>query len=218
MINKLYSALALFLFSGLVNAFTVYTDKIDWENALSGAVVITEDFEDQTMVDGLASYRVYDMNPGGMGMETFIEFQDFSLIASTPSKPTFSGTQVFEELADGAGSAVWNFSSPYIAFGGNWDLAGPANPGAGLAIKINGEILDEFISNTYAGGFWGVIANEEGDLPFSTVEVLIPGTTGSELYHLDDMVFATVVPLPAAIWLLASGFIGLLGYKKRFSH
>ncbi|MCK5189467.1 MAG: hypothetical protein KAR12_05380, partial [Methylococcales bacterium] len=99
MINKLYSALALFLFSGLVNAFTVYTDKIDWENALSGAIVITENFEDHAMVDGLASYRVYDMNTGGMGMETFTEFQDFSLIPP----PTFSTTQVFEELADGDG-------------------------------------------------------------------------------------------------------------------
>jgi hypothetical protein len=205
MINKIYGILALLMFSGLANAFTVYTDKTDWENALSGAVVITEDFEDQTMIDGLASYAT----PDG----TYTEFDGFNLIVPPP--PTFNNTQVFEELVDdNGGTTVWSFSSPFIAFGGDWDLS-PAGPGTGLEISIDGQIQNVIIPNSYDGGFWGFIA----DSAFSTVELLKPSAvSGSELYHLDNMVFATVVPLPAAIWLLVSGFIGLLGYKKRFSH
>ena len=219
MINKIYISLALLMFSGLVNAYTVYTDKGEWEGALlNRGNISTEDFEDIEMDEGLASYRVYDLDTGG-GMKTYTEFQDFSLIPSTIDKPTFSGTQVFEELANSVATTVWNFSQPIIAFGGNWDLAGPARPGTGLAIEI--KINDAstrigIIPSSYEGGFWGFVAGE-GESAFSTAEVLRPGTTGSELYHLDDMVFAPV-PLPAAIWLLVSGFIGLFGYKKRFSH
>ena len=209
MINKIYSTLALFLFSGLVNAFTVYTDKTDWENALSGAVVITENFEDQTMADGLASYTI----PQG----TFTELQSFNLVPST----NLDG-QAFQDIV-GSGtpprSVVWNFSSPFIAFGGNWDLS-PASLGTGLEIKINGIIQTPNISTSHVdGGFWGVVA-EDVDLPFLMVEVLRPITesSGTEVYHLDDMVFASAVPLPAAIWLFGSGFIGLFGHKKYFSH
>jgi len=206
MINKLSSILALLMLSGLVNALTVYTDKTDWENALSGAIVITEDFEDQTMANGLTSYTTFD--------GTFVTFQSNNLVS--PPLPTFNDTQVFEELADGLGTTEWSFSSPFIAFGGNWDLFTPAGPGTGLAISIDGIIQSQIvIPNTYAGEFWGFIA----DSPFSKVELLKPSAiSGSELYHLDNMVFATAVPLPAAIWLLGLGVIGLFGYKKRFSH
>ena len=213
MIIKLYSILVLLMFSGIVNAYTVFTDKTAWEDALSEAVIITEDFEDEGMAPGLDSYTI----PLPYG--TSSTFHDFNLIPSTSSNPTFSDTQVFQELVGGTTprSVVWNFSSPFIAFGGNWDLS-PANLGTGLAIRINGVIQTPSISTSHVdGGFWGLVAEDE-DLPFLTVEVLRPtGTTGSELFHLDDMVYASIVTLPAALWLLGSAFIGLLGYKKRFS-
>lgn len=212
MINKLYSILALSIFSGLVNAYTVYDNRAAWEVALpTGSNIFLEDFDDKFMKKPeLVSYTVFE---GSFTQE----FQSKNLISADDS--TFN-TQAFKELADGAGTTVWNFSSPSIAFGGNWDLAGPAGPGTGLAIKINGVIQTFEIASTYDGGFWGFVAGEE-DPAFLTVELLRPDSAAgveSELYHLDDMVVASVVPLPAAIWLLGSGFIGLLGYKKRFSH
>jgi len=215
MIIKLYSMLVLLMFSGLVNAYVIYTDKTAWEDALSEAVIITEDFEDEGMAPGLDSYTI----PLPYG--TSSTFHDFNLIPSTSSNPTFSDTQVFQELVGGTTprSVVWNFSSPLIAFGGNWNLKEPAGEGTGLAIKINGIIQNEIIPSSYAGEFWGFVAEQE-DPAFLTVEILKPALAlenETEVYHLDDMVYATVVPLPAAIWFLGSGFIGLLGYKKRFS-
>ena len=48
--------------------------------------------------------------------------------------------------------------------------------------------------------------------------VRIEGATDSELYNFGQGVWAgfTPVPIPAAVWLLGSGLIGLLGLRKRF--
>ena len=211
MINKLYSILALLMFSGLVNAFTVtvYESRVAWENALpSGSAIITEDFDDEIMAPGLASYTTAD--------GTSSIFRDFNLIPSTASEPTFNGTQVFEELVNGVDDTIWSFSSPFIAFGGNWDLFTPGGPGTGIQISIDGQIQNNvLIPNSHTGEFWGFVA----DSAFLEVRLLKrTAVSGVEQYHLDDMVYANVVPLPAAAWFFVSGFIGLLGYKKRFSH
>ena len=214
MIIKLYSMLVLLMFSGLVNAYVIYTDKTAWEDALSEAVIITEDFEDGVMAPGLDFYTIPQPHRNSS------IFHNFNLIPSSDNEATFD-TQAFQELVEGSTprSVVWNFSSPLIAFGGNWNLKEPAGEGTGLAIKINGIIQNEIIPSSYAGEFWGFVAEQE-DPAFLTVEILKPALAlenETEVYHLDDMVYATVVPLPAAIWFLGSGFIGLLGYKKRFS-
>ena len=93
MINKLYSILALLMFSGLVNAYTVYDNKDNWIAALPSPDFITEDFNDEFMKKPeLDSYIVLE------GTFT-LEFQSNNLIPETSSQATFD-TQSFIEKAN----------------------------------------------------------------------------------------------------------------------
>ncbi len=210
---KLFISISLFLFSGLVNALSIYTDKSDWENALASSIISIEDFEDTTLDEGLLSYTIYD--------GTYSQLQSFNLVQ--PESNSQLNTQVFEEIAeqfnDGSlATTVWNFSSPINSFGANWDLANPAGKGTGLAVKVDGQLINQTISSTYTGEFWGFISETQ----FQNVEILnarnINGLIDdSEIYHMDNLTFAAAVPVPAAQWLLGTGLLGLLGYSRRRS-
>lgn len=71
--------------------------------------------------------------------------------------------------------------------------------------------------------FWYDYANDYGGdilyglIPDQFVGYQILDPTGSPV--VDEQIFGSValVPVPAAVWLLGSGLLGLLGLKKRFN-
>ena len=181
-------AIVLFL-AGSANAIpTVYTDRSNWETAVYG-VYWEENFDDATLRPELTITSQW--SSGGWS--------------------SAAGGVWYDEVSS-ANSTTISFATQMIAFGGNWDLAGPSGPGSGIAVYIDGTTLvGTEISKNSAGGFWGFVS----DTNFSSV-VLKKGTQGSlpqsvEKFYLDNMVYA---PAPGAI-LLGSIGVGLVGWLRR---
>ena len=92
--------------------------------------------------------------------------------------------------AYGMTTTTWQFSTPIVGFGGNWNPGVPGGPGAHIAVAIDGSWVSVGeIPNTYTGQFWGFVSSE----PFQTV-CLSPGSycngAWCETYELDNMVYA----------------------------
>ena len=115
----------------------------------------------------------------------------------------------------GGATTTWSFATPIIAFGANWDLAGPGGQGTGLKMFLNGNLVGSEIPDATAGGFWGVT----GD-PFDQV-LLTTGTQGgsAETYEMDNMVYGQVpVPGAAILGMIGIGMVGAYTRKRRLAH
>ena len=158
--------LALFMsLSGTVMGFTVtiYTDQTEWENALAGQVV-TEDFNDQILNDGISLYT-----ESGHINDYFGYYHD--VLNSSSAKGPIT---------------IWDFTPQINAYGGTWTLGGPGGSGNYLLIYID-DIEDPvgIITNGYNGDFWGFIS----DTPFTSVTLIGGSANNQQNYQLDDMVY-----------------------------
>ncbi len=173
---------------------TLYTDKTAWQTALGGPFS-QESFDDATL------------NPG---------------ISVVSTKGTVTGGYWSDQIdASPLQTTTFSFTPDIIAFGGNWDLAGPGGAGTGIILTLIGgstyQVPTE-LPDTIAGSFWGIIS----DTAFTSV-LLTQGTQSGvcETFHMDDLVYAPAgggggqVPVPGAVWLLGSGLAGLVGLRKR---
>jgi len=105
------------------------------------------------------------------------------------------------------------FSTPISAFA--IDVNTFANTDGAYQIALNtGDVvtsLFEAFPGTVTGQFFGLVS----DTPFS--QVILSAVTGN-VYTLDTLVYGdaapVVVPLPAAVWLLGSALVGLLGFRR----
>ncbi len=104
--------------------------------------------------------------------------------------------------AYGMTTTTWQFSTPIVGLGGNWNPGVPGGPGAHIAVAIDGSWVSVGeIPNTYTGQFWGFVSSE----PFQTV-CLSPGSycngAWCETYELDNMVYSLAqgvkITLPSA--------------------
>lgn len=169
----------------------VYTTRASWEAAL-GRPFTLEDFNDNT-ANGFT----------------------LALLGPGHTAPGISGGRLQDRL-DGTGTTTFTFPTAMIAFGGEWDLAGPGGVGTGIRLFADGVEAPSQIPDTSAGGFFGVIS----DTPFSVIE-LREGTQGgaAETYDLDNVVFASAdvaaVPAPPTVLLAAVGALGMLATKLR---
>lgn len=163
-------------------AITVYTNKAQWENALSGSFV-TEDFSDDQLNTGVSfvSSESGHINPAEEC------YQDV-LASASHNEPT----------------TIWSFASEIIGYGGNWTLGGPGGSGNYLLVYIDDlPLYAGFISNSYGGEFWGFIS----ETPFTSVR-LVGGTgTHQQNYRLDDMVYSQDDPLICEMDLNSDGIV-----------
>ncbi len=93
----------------------------------------------------------------------------------------------------GKTTTIWQFDTPIIGFGGNWNPGVPGGPGANIEVAINGSWISVGeISRYYTGQFWGFVSTE----PFTAVRLspgsycYPPGGAWCETYELDNMVYS----------------------------
>ena len=196
----------------------IYTDQSKWEADVK--VFASEDFADGILNDGLSSI-----------------VSDPGKINAAPG--VIQDGKWRDVLWPGANGVVGNstritFTQNILSFGGIWDTS-PAGHGSQIRLTLlNGDqpILSEIIGHR-SGTFWGFVSNT----PFSSI-LLTSGTADDdedddnaikETYNLDNLVYGngplppptaltqltSAVPIPASIWLFASGLLGLIGIRRR---
>ncbi len=186
--------LALALSPIAANAGVIYyTSQAAFAAAVPDYTV--EDFNDSTLAPRLASIT-----------STAPEFA-YPYTASY----AFSGQLVMHDRPTPSAFTVFTFSSPMVAFGAFFDLAGPGGEGIGIKVTLDGStLLGTEIPSSTAGTFWGFTS----DTPFTTVR--FNGgtqTTGVETYEMENLQFAA--PEPSTFLMLGCGLLGLASLTRR---
>ena len=179
-------------------SITVYTDRSNWESALSGNYT-EEDFSDTTL------------NPG------------LSVVSDSGEVDT--GNQVWWDRMSGSPNdwtTTFSFTPSILAFGGYWDLAGPGGPGQGIELTLPGLSGVPLLSvdHYFSGGFWGFIS----DTAFDDVTLQAWIQSGwAETFELKKLVYSdsapppTVdpIPEPTTFLLVGTGLGGFLLWRAR---
>ncbi|MHB8471826.1 MAG: hypothetical protein ACYDC8_03030 [Gammaproteobacteria bacterium] len=226
---------ALFSVSSLAySASVAYTNKTAFNNALNvaGLTGVTQDFTAAAAANGVTdthSYGVGDPNPITVGLASFAG-RDNGLSngsAGFLSQNTYGITgafythQLFSEKGDnlvkitfaapikafGFDNSALNLGSPFV-----WPTSGNTN----LTLTTDGGdvlVFQSPISSIYGltsvapTAFSGLIS----DTAFTSVTLAGPTAIGLQI---TDFTVAAV-PVPAAVWLLGSGILGLIGVAGR---
>lgn len=171
--------------------FTVYTNRTAFQNALAGFYV--DDFNGNAITTPGASVSA---SSGSFGSG---RFNDQANQNSTPN-------------------TIWSFLNGTVAFGGEWDAAGPGGPATGLAFSVDfvgggSASVGTELPNSTSNSFWGFISNQA----FSKVYIS-EGTQsgGVETYYFDNMTTGTTsVPEPSSYMLVATGLAGIFAARRR---
>lgn len=167
---------------------TVYTNKTDWQNAVSGQF-LTEEFADSILNTGVSfvSTESGHVNPA---QECY---QDV-LASQSQNEPM----------------TTWSFTPQITAYGGDWTLGGPGGSGNSLLVYVgDSNLYVSFISNSYGGEFWGFTS----DAPFTSVRLVGGSGSNQQNYSLDNMVYSSV-PEPSTLSLLALGGLAMIRRRR----
>lgn len=159
-LTTIYAVVA-FVTSIAPGQFTVYTDRADWEAAVSD--FLEEDFDDGVLNAGISVVS------------------DEGAIAGT-----YWADQVSSSLGN---STTWTFAPQIYAFGGFWDYS-PQGLGELISITIDGAYVGD-ITPVYPQEtvWWGVVsADRFSDV---LVQGAGAGGLPLETYNFDDMVYST---------------------------
>jgi len=151
-------------------------------------------------------------------------FQNTSLTATGMSGTgsTYAGSDATHYGANAISSFSVTFSVDQLS---NYMLTGALNAiyyDSGVSVKLWENGTEIFASDPYATNYWG-----DGSGNFSQNGQFIAGNTYKldlysyaiySDYHYESWQFnlaTTPVPVPAAVWLLGSGLLGLVGFARK---
>ena len=135
------AVLLMFVFGTAQGAsVTVFSENLKGWTAAAGAPVITEDFNDLTLVPGL------------------------SITFGTSLPGSISGGLYHDRAETGSTNPVFTFTPAIKAFGANWNLFVPTGPGTRLKLHLTFADSTEMdvtteIPNTFTGQFFGVVSD-----------------------------------------------------------
>ncbi len=145
---------------------TIYTDRAEWESAMSGQFLMETFADDQ-------------LNPG----VSFVSSESGHI---NPAQECYQ--DVLASASHNEPMTTWSFVPEIYGFGGNWTLGGPGGSGNSLLVYIAEiPLYVGTIPNSYNGGFWGFTS----DTPFTSVKLVGGGGTNQQNYCFDDMVYSS---------------------------
>ncbi len=216
-IINIYSLFILLVVAGMATAnaaVTVYTDRTGWESAvssLSGGHTHLNSFE-SIQTGALSSGQNW------LGDNTYAVILDgdpgFNMIDDASTEDPFfntlspdGSTYYLGEVGVPTLSAtlrLFDLDRSVQAFAADWVVIGD------LFMQFSTDIIS-FANYLPSGeGFLGVISDQPNRLGMDQ-EVKL---SGSAFFGMDNaLVGASLVPLPASLWLMVSGMLGLLGVK-----
>lgn len=176
-------------------AITVYTDRSAWEAAVGGTF-LTEDFN--AIPDGPLQLGINDAG-----------LIDIRANGAIGQMRWSSGGLLGETISQDGQTQDLIFPTPVKAFGGDW---GDATTNSLLITIVGGETIqfDNYLSG-FGDGFLGVVSTAS----FTEARISDEGTSGNEVYFLDNVSFSQVPePGTLGVALVALG-IGRLGRRRR---
>jgi len=206
---SLFLILSVPLASSSYAAVVVYTDRAAWEAAL----LEVPHFHDQNFNNELTQ----PLNPG----DNFF----IPMIVNIPGTPGYNAiddsftADPFSDALSPNGSTYYlgdvgvsasvapvlsfvDLEYSVIAFGADWVVQGD------LTLEMQGMFIPFDIHLPTGSGFLGVITDQPAG-EFLTVNLL-----GTAVFGMDN-VRINSVPIPAAVWLFASGLLGLIGIARK---
>ena len=158
---------------------SIFTDKMAWGNhQLVGGIFTTEDFTPPAQ-------------PGFVGFTS----DNGELLVDVIDGGIFS-----DVLQPGGNPTIFNFVPGLDAWGSDFDLQFPGEPGIGISVELmDGTILNVGEIPNTTQGFWGVTIDKPfksvhlENVPDSSTEEIVDVTnveSGQQTYTLDNMVFS----------------------------
>lgn len=209
-------------------AYVIYDTEASFQTAISGLGVFTEGFENTSDWPS-TGVQSNTLNYGGNTLTWEGETSEgpANLVGhDTPEGVAHTG----ERGLYISGSTIWESVEGSLESGelygfGFWIRPHPTISADGFSVQLDGQKIDLGGLSPFQGDeyqFVGILA-EAGEF---FADFLIKSSEGSESdpqnIWLDDFTFLTQnpnpnteIPVPAALWLLGSGLLGLIGLRRR---
>ena len=211
------------------SAVVTHLDFASWNAAVS-APVSTEDFNGFVSETPLGPAAVE--LAAGMSLQVDLDALSVdyvsSIIIADSTQPGIDGSnyaaiRLIENINDLATTMRLDFASGATAWGADFALLGGVGGGT-FVIDVHstdgtvlGTVDPASLALTSGGGsgFIGFSATGGDIASYLTFYMPAGGVTNVEAFSMDNIVVATVVPIPASIWLLGSGLLALVGWSTK---
>jgi hypothetical protein len=158
---------------------------------------------------------------GSSGMPTGLEnpnidnvwtlFYDSTVFNGPTSTGMHQTTSPITQLTSTATGGTLDFSGWNMTYGGNPSI--PLGTG-GLCWGTGDPAANGSNCNGSASFQWDGIYGHQYQLWYNATNAALPENKLNYRLHLVGTVQAATVPLPAAVWLLGSGLVGLVGFSR----
>jgi hypothetical protein len=219
---KFLSALLIFFLTPLTSSAAIvysgcYFSEIDYTDVCSSSVE-TLNYD----LSGTSDFYNFDPS-AGQGQDanpysTYSTTGSLEFITTVSNLDTYSPTTTITGaftvgLIDKPGlsySAQFNFDS----YSGLLQLTSEGI--SGISWTITTPTLWEFFQTESGISLNTIVNSSQGNYPgFNPLNGILTGDTGNTVVDLTLTGTISAVPVPAAVWLFASGIIGLVGFVKR---
>jgi len=191
--------------------YTQYFNFSSFENSLGGASYTMEDFEGYSHGDNLNGVEFL---PGvnvtsNMANITAWNSSGDTILFAYDSTTRQSGNAYYQiNLTQDYGAVCFDIDAWYpTGYDGQVDIFFRDSSSVNIPLTQVGSESDPV--------FFGIVADEFIDKIVWNEPPEIGGW-GNEETGLDNIVATNAVPIPGAVWLLASGLISFAGFRKKF--